>query len=692
VSGWVTRDLAAPHELSVSASVAGGPEFRGFSDGLSRAAVQPFSFFTPCTSGGGVAQPCLSPEASEQTAFLEETATQSFTPLVTGCPAEGTCPSAVAEHANVPAGTVFGGRQEGSNGEECVAGDYCGPIFVAGTPDFSHIVLESDLGLTAGAGANGGLYEASAGKLSYIGAGEGEGGSGNTSNRGAFAGHGAHGISADGSRVIFHGKGEGPKGEPLEGLLMRDTVRGETVRLGEGDFQDASADDSRVFFDAGWDGELDVWQLTSSPGEPLAGTVTDLTEGRGMRGLVLGASEDGSYVYFVSEGVLPASGATVPGENLYVDHYDGTTWQPTFITALSSEDYHDWDEKSEWAHAYLEYQPARVSPDGRWLAFMSQASLTGYDNRDARNGVPDAEVYLYHAEAGGARSLTCASCEPSGARPTGAEYTTISEVPGLAGSFRSWRGNGFVAGNVPGWDFAVESPLGFSYQPRFLSDGGRLFFDSGDGLVPRDVNGTEDVYEFEPEGTPAGAGACSPLSGSGSVVFRVAHAFEAGGVSGVEAAGCVGLISSGVSGEESAFLDASEGGGDVFFLTSAQLSLADQDTAYDVYDAHECTSGSPCLAPATAPPAPCGGEASCRSAAAAAPAIYGASLTQTLSGPEELRVQRLDRALKVCRRDKRRRRRVACEKLARKRYAAKKASARKSSRAGNARGNRGAGS
>ena len=39
-----------------------------------------------------------------------------------------------------------------------------------------------------------------------------------------------------------------------------------------------------------------------------------------------------------------------------------------------------------------------VTPDGRFVVFMSLRSLTGYDNRDAVSGVPDEEVYVYEAE------------------------------------------------------------------------------------------------------------------------------------------------------------------------------------------------------------------------------------------------------------------------------------------------------
>ncbi|HET7510667.1 MAG TPA: hypothetical protein VFJ65_10510, partial [Solirubrobacterales bacterium] len=76
--------------------------------------------------------------------------------------------------------------------------------------------------------------------------------------------------------------------------------------------------------------------------------------------------------------------------------------------------------------------------------------------------------------------------------------------------------------------------------------------------------------------------------------------------------GCLSLISSGTSPEESAFLDASETGDDVFFLTSSRLAPRDIDSARDLYDARvgggeaeplkpvEC-SGDACQQPATPP-------------------------------------------------------------------------------------------
>jgi hypothetical protein len=211
------------------------------------------------------------------------------------------------------------------------------------------------------------------------------------------------------------------------------------------------------------------------------------------------------------------------------------------------------------------------------------------------------------------------------------------------------------------------------YQYRYLSNSGRLFFDSPDALVPADVNGQEDVYEYE----PAGIGGCQ---GPG-------HGQNAGVVFSEGESGCVGLISSGTSPEESAFMDASETGGDVFFLTKSRLSSQDYDTSYDVYDAHECTAASPCAPLVPLVPPPCTTGDACKAAPTPQPAIFGAPSSETFSGagnivpsvsttvvkPKVLtRAQRLAAALKTCGK-KPKKKRSGCERQARKRYGPSKA-------------------
>ena len=98
-----------------------------------------------------------------------------------------------------------------------------------------------------------------------------------------------------------------------------------------------------------------------------------------------------------------------------------------------------------------------------------------------------------------------------------------------------------------------------------------------------------------PEAAP-----CGPHRDGGREVYQPARSFEASGRTGEEGAGCVGLISSGTSNEESAFMDASakgpggEEGEDVFFMTAAKLAPQDVDSARDVYDAHTCSTVAPC--------------------------------------------------------------------------------------------------
>ena len=101
--------------------------------------------------------------------------------------------------------------------------------------------------------------------------------------------------------------------------------------------------------------------------------------------------------------------------------------------------------------------------------------------------------------------------------------------------------------------------------------------------MPRDTNGAQDLYEWE----APGEGGCSAASAS----------FHA------QNGGCLFLISTGQSPEESEFWDASADGSDVFF-TTAQSLLARDPGLVDLYDARV---GGGFAEPAAA--ASCEGEA-----------------------------------------------------------------------------------
>jgi hypothetical protein len=479
-------------------------------------------------------------------------------------------------------------------------------------------------------------------------------------------------------------------------------ARGETVRLDAPEvgvkestskaiFQLASTSGEKAFFidearltkDAtAKAGEADLYQCTITViAGKLTCTLKDLSvdmnpnEHANVQGLTIGSDEEGRYVYFVAKGAL-APGATsgkcppVPGRgnpselgeclNLYA--YDTKEGTKRLVAVLAEDDHPDWGGAPGGFN--LGEITSRVSPNGRYLAFMSQRPLTGYDNRDARSGVRDEEVFLYDYAAD---KLSCASCNPSGQRPTG--VFDSGEFPGLLVDRQkpgNWEGQ-TLAANIPGWTkINIEHAL---YQSRYLSNSGRLFFNAADALVPQDSNGVMDVYEYErvggaeSEGQPA-SNSCttaSPTYGSAS-------------------GGCVSLISSGTSPEESAFLDASETGNDVFFLTAAKLDpTQDVDSALDVYDAHACTAESPC-APAPPPPPPaCEGDA-CQNPVASPNDATPGSLT--FHGPGNLaapaavkakakpltRAQKLTKALKACKGKQNKKKRQTCEKSARKTF------------------------
>ncbi|HXC46097.1 MAG TPA: hypothetical protein VNU24_05780, partial [Solirubrobacteraceae bacterium] len=635
-TGWSSQDVSPPHGAPVGSGVQ-QPEYQLFSEDLSSGLV----------NLGGQDGTLLSVQASETTPYLraltcEPAVGECYAPLVTG--KEG-------EYQDVQPGTAFGGSVD----------------IVGASPDLRHVVLRTSAQLTEVAtGGYPGLYEWSAdrtgtGRLALLSVlPEGEGGGpvttgldlGNNTQENYSSGTKA--ISADGSHVFWSAQPSVTAQIGVERLYARDTTKGangETVRLDLVQpgavggtpfalFQFASPDGSKVFFtdserltehSSKRGADLYECQLVEEAAK-LKCDLTDLTpEGAGgpteVQNILPGASEDGSYTYFVANAVLTGSGAPVGTPrgscayeqalvtcNLYVLHNGGVR----FIATLSSEDELDWGGASPILHS-IGNLTTRVSPDGRYLAFMSTRPLTGYDNRDARSGNPDAEVFLYNAVS---NRLACVSCDPTGARPVGveveqfklhngADLAAVAEEVGFAYK----RSYSWVAANLPSQGVAIGSHRESLHSLRGLSDTGRLFFNSSDSLVPTDVNGQEDVYEYEPLGSDC------EVSSSGYS--------EAAG-------GCVGLISSGISSGESGLLDASLSGDDVFFLTREKLVAEDGDTALDVYDARVCTASEPCSSPPASPPA-CATADACRAAPTPQPAVFGTPASATFSGAGDVR-------------------------------------------------------
>jgi len=322
-----------------------------------------------------------------------------------------------------------------------------------------------------------------------------------------------HVVSEDGSRVFWR--------DAAGQVFVREDAETTREIPVAGQFLSASADGSKVLLSNG-----EIYDLETS-------TTTDLTEGAaGFLGLA-GRTDDLSRLYFVATSVLDESSngqgdaAQAGKPNLYA-WAEGSA---RFIATLDIKDNSGFS--GDWEAAPIQ-RTAEASPNGHVLAFQSQAPLTGQETIGACPTVTTSQgpcpmVYVYDSDR---ESLTCASCNSTGSLALG--YSVLPTTP----------------------------PTGSTNlaQPRFVSDSGRVFFDSQDSLSPHDTNnGVEDVYQYEPDGT----GGCT------------------------EEGGCVSLISAGHEPVDSNFLAADATGKNVFFISRDRLVLKDRDDLLDVYVARE---------------------------------------------------------------------------------------------------------
>jgi hypothetical protein len=383
---------------------------------------------------------------------------------------------------------------------------------------------------------------------------------------------------------------------------------------------------------------------------------------------VLGASGDGRTVYFVASGVLATNpnsqGETAANEPEIADLYESyqpTTGPPhtTFIARLANiglegdGDEEDWNDYLDGG--YPVQKSSRVTSDGQTLLFAAHRSLTGYNNGGGSCGGFThlcQEFYRYRAGPEGVVGrLTCVSCNPKRATPPVGETTEL-------------EGEG-----------AGTHETGETTLTRNLSENGkRVFFQTQDALVEGDTNGQTDVYEWEADGE----GTCR---------------------SEAQNEGCLYLISSGTSNEQSYFGDASANGNNVFFFTRQALTPTEAGNNVDVYDARVCEAGEPCE---TSPPAcaqgyqrnplttdcerePCYTAEECKPPSSEPPP-EAFPATAAFNGPgnlvspptiekppvktktaAQLRAEKLAKALKLC--DKKpKKQRARCEKTAKKRY------------------------
>jgi hypothetical protein len=459
---------------------------------------------------------------------------------------------------------------------------------------------------------------------------------------GTFAGSGEsktaydeHAISADGKRIYFTDKETGR-------IYLR-RYEGEMattapVSGGEANWLDASTDGRYAFYSEG--GELFRYDAETA-------TATKLTNPTGGTAQVLGSlgvAESGEAIYYTGSGVQAVSGSvegrtqTEGAANLYEWRGGETTFVAPLNKAEGDGDRANWITAFEPQVGIPGYKSARVTPDGSALLFSSVVPLTGYENAAGGNcegtGGACRELFRYQASS---QAIACVSCNPAG---TPASAGALLQSPSVS--------QGAPISRAP-------------FLTRNLSSsGGRVLFQTAERLLAGDTNQAMDVYEWE----QLGEGSCESTSSTGYT--------PASG-------GCLALLSPGDSPNPAYFGDASATGSDVFILTREPLVTQDSDENTDIYDVR--MGGGLASQNPHAPAPACSGEA-CLAVPEASQVSTAPTLSEAFYGPEPqvvttatpskpkplTRAQKLAEALKSCARDKRKQRRLACQREARKRY------------------------
>lgn len=360
--------------------------------------------------------------------------------------------------------------------------------------------------------------------------------------------------TASGSEVSLESSSQCTESEKACTVQIDAPQAGASGSPGEGQFQWANVEATKVFFtdeekltsnSTAVSGKPDLYEydIERPQGQRLADLTSNVAEPADVVG-VPGVSEDGSYVYFVANGVLAENENTHHGKaqagkaNLYLRH-SGTT---TFIATLDAEG----GDQCDWTAWCL---TSRVSQNGLYIAFDSIDSLTGYDNMPVKptacnyltsgnptstEEAPCIEAYRYAAGEGPQGTLTCATCNPRGRPEAEFAWALVRQA---------YREGPSKYGD----QITIDHPM---------ADTGQFFFETEEKLVSADENGngheSVDVYEYS-----GGEGPTAQYS----------------------------LISTGKSDEASEFLDASADGSNVFFSTDQSLLSADTRVGYDIYDA-----------------------------------------------------------------------------------------------------------
>lgn len=271
------------------------------------------------------------------------------------------------------------------------------------------------------------------------------------------AGNADNAVSDDGSRMYFTAAGElymredGTTTIPVSVSQKTSPDAAQPAR-----FWTASADGRFVFFttaekmlDEDTDELNDLYRYDVETGDLIRVNAGSTSSEYAGVSSVIGASADGSYVYFID--ILRESGRPFAIQ----------AWHEGEVSFVADLEF-DFERPG-----LREGTASRVSADGTGLVFLSSSAQPRPGM--TRPGGTD-QVYFYDADSD---ELSCASCREDG-------------KPSLESAL------------LPqGYSKAQRNVLVPAGKPRSISaDGDRVFFTSADPLAPADGNGKRDAYEF----------------------------------------------------------------------------------------------------------------------------------------------------------------------------------------------------
>jgi hypothetical protein len=239
-------------------------------------------------------------------------------------------------------------------------------------------------------------------------------------------------VTRDGARIFFTAprhESANPEELGAPGLFMRAGTVVRDVSLSETSVPDvdpryqwATPDGLRVYFtapggltDESSPGGTDLYEydLSKSPSEhPLRDLTVNLVEPTAKVAGMVGASEDGSRIYFAATGRLIAGEGLSAAENeaegtwsLYLLDEGHLRFVATVSASVNGH------SESNILLGNSASDTAEVSEDGRFLLFESTRPATTYESDGAR------EAYLFDALVG-SEPLTCISCRSDGRPPS----------------------------------------------------------------------------------------------------------------------------------------------------------------------------------------------------------------------------------------------------------------------------------